>query len=271
MNVAALVVTVVFLADDPTVPAVSLSMLEAPRDRRLQVVVVDDDGRVTRMERHDRNGRAVLPAGAFPMAPVGSSVTPAVDGFIVTIEEAGDWISWFRPVEVETTTKRVKKPASKAPYPPPQLPVAAPGTVRFFFSALEKGEPAFASVHGADGIAVGGAAVAVDVGAVSAVTIDAAGTVDGSDAVVSANVVDACVPQSAIVTQSTTTSTVGGGVCGPLSVFRLDGTRLVGKGKETPAWGLLVWPWQPAVTPPPAPAPAPPDSPSEAETPDKGQ
>jgi hypothetical protein len=263
MNVAALVVTVVFLADDPTVPAVSLSLLEAPQDRRLQVVVIDDDGRVARMDRHDKNGRAVLPAGAFPMPPMGSSITPAVDGFIVTIEEAGDWVNWFRPPPVDETappTKKAKKPPPPRPYPPPQLPVAAAGTVRFFFSALEHDAPAFASIHGADGLAVGGVAVTVDVGARRAVTVDAAGVVDGSVADVSGDVsagvggVVDCVPASAKVAQAVTVSAVGGGVCGPLSVFRLDGLRTGGKpGKEAPAWGLLVWPWQPPSPPPPPP------------------
>jgi len=117
------------------------------------------------IERRDGVGRAVLPPGAWPIGPAGTSVVPAVDGVIVTIDDAGDWAAAFSPPAPDdprpTKATRVAKPSpSLHAWPPPGLPVAGPRSLRLFLPAVVDGAAMSASLHLPGGAAVPGVAVA---------------------------------------------------------------------------------------------------------------
>jgi hypothetical protein len=169
MNLAALVLTVVFVADDPALPALSLEVVEQAGARTMVAAIVPPSTPPEGLERKDAVGRAVLPAGASPIGPKGTSIVPAVDGVIVTIEDAGTWAAAFSPPPPPPTsttakavkpTKPTKPPPSTHPWPPPSLPVAGPRALRLFLPAVVDGVPMSASLHAPGGVAVPGLAVA---------------------------------------------------------------------------------------------------------------
>jgi hypothetical protein len=161
MSLAALVLTVVFIADDPRLPAIALEIVEQAGSRSLVAALVSSSTVPEPLERRDAVGRAQLPAGAWPIGPTGTSVVPAVDGVIVTIDDAGSWIAAFAPPPpVELPRKTTRAPPSPHPWPPPSLPVAGPRALRLFLPAVVDGTPMSASLHGPGGLAVAGHAVA---------------------------------------------------------------------------------------------------------------
>jgi hypothetical protein len=166
MNLAALALTVVFVADDGRLPALSLELVEQAGSRSLVAALVSPTTAPEGLERRQAVGRAVLPAGAWPIGPAGTSVVPAVDGVIVTIDDAGAWAAAFAPpppppdAKPAKATKPTKPPPSPHAWPPPSLPVAGPRALRLFLPAVVDGAPMSASLHLPGGAAVPGHAVA---------------------------------------------------------------------------------------------------------------
>lgn len=163
MNLAALALTVVFVADDGRLPALSLELVEQSGSRSLVAALVSPTTAPEGLERRQPVGRAVLPAGAWPIGPTGTSVVPAVDGVIVTIDDAGAWAAAFAPppsAPAEKPTKATKPLPSPHAWPPPSLPVAGPRALRLLLPAVVDGAPMSASLHLPGGGAVPGYAVA---------------------------------------------------------------------------------------------------------------
>jgi len=162
MNLAALALTVVFIADDGRLPVLSMELVERPGARSLVAGLVPTTTAPPEgLERREGVGRAVLPAGAWPIGPRGTSVVPAVDGVIVTIDDAGAWAAAFSPPPAEPKPAKARASSSSLhAWPPPGLPVAGPRALRLFLPAVVDGAPMSASLHLPGGAAVPGVAVA---------------------------------------------------------------------------------------------------------------
>jgi hypothetical protein len=163
MKFAALALTMIFVADDPRLPSLALEVAETASSRRLIVASVPAADAPTGLVRTDAHGRDVLPLGTWPIGPSGTSLVPAVDGVIVTIDDADAFVAAFRVPAPPPDTQKKKTakaaPASPHPWPPPRLPVLGPGGLRVFLPAIVDGVPASASLHLPDGAAVPGVAV----------------------------------------------------------------------------------------------------------------
>lgn len=271
MSLAALALTVIFVADDPRLPAMSLEIVEQAGSRSLVAALVSSSTVPEALERRDAVGRAQLPAGAWPIGPTGTSVVPAVDGVIVTIDDAGSWTAAFAPPPpVEAPRKATRAPPSPHPWPPPSLPVAGPRALRLFLPAVVDGTPMSASLHGPGGVAVAGHAVAWT----RTVGPDgvAVGRAEGGDA----DTVDVGVPRWATAAPVTPcsiepapiqlreTSGVGGpALCvGGLEIRGLSGVRHGARpAEDRPAHGVVLRrvpasPDGPGPAAPPKPAPS---------------
>ena len=163
MNLAALALTVVFIADDARLPVLSMELVERSGARSFVAAMMPTTTAPPEgIERRDGVGREVLSPGAWPIGPAGTSVVPAVDGVIVTIDDAGTWAGAFAlPAPDETKQTKVARPASSLhAWPPPGLPVAGPRSLRMFLPAVVDGAAMSASLHLPGGAAVPGVAVA---------------------------------------------------------------------------------------------------------------
>lgn len=245
---AALALTILFLADDPTLPAVVVEVRETPA-RTVTIFFVDENNPST-VQLGDSASDAV--AGStlrWPLLPRGASLTPAVDGVILTIDDAGAWTTAFQPPAPPptTTTKgktgTAKKAASSHPWPPPSLPTATASTLRLFVPTVVDGVAGSASLHG-QGFAVAGTAVAWE-RPLSPQLVTIAGTdVDLSAPTIAATAAPAgeCAPVATIVLQPTTVSAASPPACaGGFAVSVVNGTRYAEKkAGDLPARGILI-------------------------------
>ena len=160
MTPTVLALSVLFLADDPTLPAVVVEVKESPA-RQLTLFVVDDDHPPVTMQLNERaDAGAVARLPRWPLLPGGASLTPAVDGVVLTIDDAGAWTASFATAPTPTTkTTKTKAKTPKHPWPPPTLPVAGDNALRLFLPAVVDGQPTSASLHGSGGLVVAGTAV----------------------------------------------------------------------------------------------------------------
>ena len=247
MSPAVLALSILFVADDAALPSVLVELVEKPGARQATLLMIDDDQLPITVEVADSGGRASLVRADWPQVPGGVSVSPAVDGVIVTFDDAGAWTPLFvsappQPVlDAKGRPAKVTKPpvlASTLPWPPPSLPVAASTTLRLFVPAVVDGEVGPATLHGADGLRVAGVALAwrqsfADVGtvAVSSVGADVDASpptvlVEGPVSAIASLTGDPCAPGASSVLQRLTRSMVGAPVCiAGLVVARLAGTR----------------------------------------------
>lgn len=262
MNPAVLALSILFVADDAALPSVLLQVVERPGAREVTLVMVDDDQAPLTMQLADAGGRSAMVRADWPLPPLGVGLNAAVDGVIVTIDDAGVWRPMFAvptpPVVLDAKGRPVKAPktkplASTLPWPTPSLPVAGPTALRLFVPTVVDGVVGPASLHGADGLRIPGVAVAwrrsiAEVGPVALSSVGA--DVDGSpptlvlDAAVTpaANGSQLCAPLASSVLQRWTRSTAAAPVCaGSLVVARLAGTRFGdAPARDLPAHGLLV-------------------------------
>jgi hypothetical protein len=273
MNPAVLALSILFVADDAALPSLLLQMVERPGAREVTLVMVDDDQAPLTMQLADAGGRSAMVRADWPLPPLGVGLNSAVDGVIVTIDDAGVWRPMFAvaapPVVLDAKGRPVKAPktkplASTLPWPAPSLPVAGPTALRLFVPSVVDGVVGPASLHGADGVRIPGVAVAwrrsfADLGAVALSSVGQ--DVDGSPPTVLVDATatpatgnQACAPVASSVLQRWTRSTAGAPVCaGSLVVARLAGTRFGdAPARDLPAHGLLV-----GLKPPPAPVAAP--------------
>lgn len=291
MTPAVLALSILFVADDAALPSVLVQLVEQPGARQATLAMVDDDAAPVTVEVADAGGRASLVRADWPQVPGGVSVSPAVDGVIVTFDDAGAWTPLFVAVppppvlDAKGRPAKATKPkalASTLPWPPPSLPVASPTTLRLFVPAVVDGEVGPATLHGADGLRIPGVAVAwrqrfADTGTVAVSSVGADVDVSPPTLLVEApasgmsSPTGPCAPLASSVLQRLTRSVVGVPVCvAGLVVARLVGTRF---GDLPPgdrvSHGLLVGaapaPSKPAASPlaaPPGVTPVP--SPSRA-------
>ncbi len=249
MTPSLIALSVLFLADDPTLPAVVLEVKEAPA-RQLTVFVVDDDHEPLTMQLNE-GAAAGTAAGLprWPLMPRGASLTPAVDGVILTIDDAGAWTESFAPtlpLPVATTkaTATAKKPTPKHPWPPPLLPVAGDNAMRLFLPTVVDGEAMSASLHGPGGLAIAGTAVVWQLPLSPHLITLGGADLDVSVAtiVASATPAGACAPVPTLLLQTTTHVAASLPACAAgFAVSVVNGQRYSDtKAGDLPARGVLV-------------------------------
>ena len=90
MTPAALLLTILFVAEDPDVGAVVVEVVEDGAGRHADVVVVRAGVGVSASINGPRaEGSRRL--RDWPLPPPGASFTPAVDGLVISFDEVGDW------------------------------------------------------------------------------------------------------------------------------------------------------------------------------------
>jgi hypothetical protein len=153
------VLTVVFLAQDPTLPSLVVQVSDGDV-RELTLFVVDDDSapHTVQLREQPTERSAALPR--WPLPPTGASLTAAVDGVIITIDDAGAF-SPLTPSSPAAPTKTRSTPSTTLPWPPPSLPVAGPRTLRLFVPTVVDGTSTPATLHG-QGFVIAGAAMAFE-------------------------------------------------------------------------------------------------------------
>jgi hypothetical protein len=148
------VLSVVFLAQDPTLPSLVVQVSDG-NVRELSMFIVDDDSAPVTVQLREQTSTNASALPRWPLAPTGASIMPAVDGVIITIDDVGSWGA-FPPAAAGSLKKA--KVSTTLPWPPPALPVAGPNTLRLFVPAVVDGASTPATLHG-QGFVVAGAAI----------------------------------------------------------------------------------------------------------------
>ena len=246
MTPTILALSVLFLADDPTLPAVVVEVKESAA-RQLTVFVVDDDHAPVTMQLNERANPAVgarLPR--WPLLPQGASLTPAVDGVVLTIDDAGSWTAGFATTTTTATktSAKSKAPTPKHPWPPPSLPVAGDNAMRLFLPAVVDSQPTSASLHGNNGLVVAGTAVVWQRPLAPQLITLAGADLDVSPAttVSVAAVEGACAPVPTLLLQRETHVVASVPACAAgFAVSVVNGQRYANaKAGDLPARGVLV-------------------------------
>lgn len=234
MTPAALLLTILFVADDGS-GAVVVEVVEDGAGRHADVVVVRGAAGTSASLNGPRvDGSRRL--RDWPLPPPGASFTPAVDGLVVTIDDAGDW----QPAAAAPDPK-AKKPPSSAP---PELPVASERALRLFLPTIVDEKPAPASLHGSHTRLSGQAVVVQRRLPVLALSVSS-GEADGGAALVAddaAPVAGSCAAVPGAVVQPLTRLTSTAVTCaGPLAVSAATGKRFAEKAdKDRDAVGVVV-------------------------------
>ncbi len=254
MTPAALVLTLLFVADDPQVPSVVVDVVEDATGRRVDVVVVGAGSGFSSSLR-DGPAEGSRQLRSWPLMPRGASLTPAADGLVLTIDDAGAWQpAATTPTTTPTTTGTPKKAPKPPTNPAPALPVANDRSLRLFLPSVVDERPATASLHGTRTRATGSVLILQRPAASVALTVSGV-EADGGDALVTgarpvcggapmtgANDAAATTVVQAL-TRSVTTSIRCGGT---LVVATLAGKRFGDRpDKDKEARGLLVQHRQP--------------------------
>jgi len=261
MTPATLALTILFVAEDPSAPVVAVELVEAEGRRSAVVVLIGDtgpgDAAAQVVALTDSDGRAPRALSGLPLPPTGASLTPAVDGVVVTIEDVGsDWLPLFAaPAPPPSTPKNkasAKPKPSPWPWPPPDIAVADARTLRLFVPAVVDGASTPASVHGV-GLRAQGAAVTFTRPITTAVAATLAGVdIDATPPTLvttpstSTTSTTLCAPPAHTVqrfTQSTlTTARCLGSPHAGLVVARVTGTRFGDvAARDRPATGIIAW------------------------------
>jgi hypothetical protein len=148
------VLSVVFLAQDPTLPSLVVQVSDG-NVRELSMFIVDDDSAPVTVQLREQTATTAAALPRWPLPPTGASIMPAVDGVIITIDDVGGWVAF--PPPAAGMPKKAKL-STTLPWPPPALPVAGPNTLRLFVPAVVDGASTPATLHG-QGFVVAGAAV----------------------------------------------------------------------------------------------------------------
>ena len=253
MTPAALLFTVLFIADDPSLSMVVIDVKEDSSGRAVDVVVVPRDRPA--LVAHVQAGPAETPPGArtlrtWPLLPPGASLNPAGDGAILTVDDVGLW---------EDPTPPPAPKGAKPPKPsmvPPDLRVASPTTLRLYLPAItddpsSSSSSSPASLHGSHTRVAGTALIVRRPTAVLALSTSN-GEADGGPALITASTPGACAPIPTRVVQTLTSLTSTSTTCtGSLAISRATGKRYGDKpDKDAEAAGVVV-----VRLPPPSPAP----------------
>lgn len=238
MTPAALLLTVLFVADDPALPVIAVDVAEAGSGRHLSAFVINDG-----TEFGVELGASSSPEGSrrlrdWPLLPPGASLTPAVDGVILTLDDVGLWQP-APPAEPPKKAPTKKKTLSTTP----ELPVAGDRALRLFLPTILDGSltPQAASLHGSR-VHAAGVAIVVD-RAVPVLALSLSGSeADGGAALVTSDVPGDCAAIPATAVQRLTTLTSTKVTCaGALVVSRAAGKRLGDKpANDKDARGLIV-------------------------------
>jgi hypothetical protein len=264
---AALAFTLLFVPDEPRAPAVVVDVREAADGRTADVVVVPAPPNGTPWV-----GRWTAPPLAapttlrtLPVAPPGVVVVEAVDGVLVTIDDAAREHLVAPPVPSASAAPAPgrkaggsrSEPSLPSLVAPPDLPIAAAPTLRIFVPTVVLGRPQPASIHGMTGgtrVVVAGQALVHDgtrpAMALSVADVDDGRSIrhafDGTAAVVEPALAGACgggaASWSARALQRTTHLAVALPACtGRLVVGVGSGMRLGDRPeRDRSAWGIVV-------------------------------
>ncbi len=198
---AALVLTLLFVPDEPRAPVVVVALQEQAHARVADVVVVPADPARGAVVAHlsGPGSDGVWGLRTLPIPPPGASLTEAVDGFVVTVDDVGVWAPTAPVVAAgpaPRSDKKASKPAPSSLAAPPGLAVASPRSLRLFVPVAQPGRPQPASLHGVvDGALIvfpGSALVDVAGRRPLALSVADVAEVDGGRGV--AHVFDASVP-----------------------------------------------------------------------------
>lgn len=207
------VLTVVFLAQDPTLPSVVVQVSDGDV-RELSLFIVDDDTapHTVQLREQPQERSAALPR--WPLPPTGASLSDAVDGVIITIDDAGAFAPLAPPVAEGGPRKRTTA-STTLPWPPPSLPVAGPTTLRLFVPSVVDGMSTPATLHGL-GFVVAGAAMAFEGPLPSGLFSWRDGEIVRSEpsVVFTTPATDACAPHVSIALEGPWTATSSIPACG---------------------------------------------------------
>jgi hypothetical protein len=252
---AGLVLTLLFVADDPAVPSVVVDVAEDATGRRADVVVVASaaPAHAAHLVAPPVEGSARL--RAFPVPPSGIALAPAVDGVLVTVEDVGAWQPELPPPPVLPARKgRAKAEPAPSASPLPKIPVADVRSLRLLVPiVVDDGAavpvPVAASLHGSRGAWPGRALVVTRRHPVLALSVAASPrtdgnlvVADGSVPVIADEAPGLCAPIPRRVLQRVTHLDGSATACsGALIVAPASGTRLAEQpANDTAAHGVVL-------------------------------
>jgi hypothetical protein len=252
---AGLVLTLLFVADDPTVPSVVVDVAEDATGRRADVVVVAPAAPAHAAHLVAPPVEGSVRLRAFPVPPAGIALAPAVDGVLVTVEDVGGWQPGASPPPLLPARKgRAKAEAASPKSTLPKIPVADARSLRLLVpTVVDDGAavpaPVAASLHGTRGAWPGRALVVTRRHPVLALSVAAATRVggnvdvaDGSVPVIADEAPGLCAPIPRRVLQRVTHLDGSASACsGALIVSPATGTRLAEQpASDTAAHGVVL-------------------------------
>lgn len=265
MTASALLMTILFIADDPQAPMVVVDVVEDRRGRSVDVFVVPPTGPALSasllsapIDAPERPTQR-----RWPLLPTGAALTPALDGAILTFDDIGLWEEPLPPPPTsmdhnaapEKTGKT--RPAAKAKASStvpsnvaPDLRVASATTLRLYVSAIVDEQtasltsspvPVPASLHGSHTRLAGTALVLTRPLPVVALSM-AEGEADAGPALIAAFTPGDCAPVPTRIVQALSTLSATTTSCTQrLAVSRGDGKRYgVEAKKDRDAAGIVV-------------------------------
>ncbi|MDP2343944.1 MAG: hypothetical protein Q8O67_23505 [Deltaproteobacteria bacterium] len=248
MSPQALLLTILFVADDPQAPMVVIDVIEDGSSRSVDVVVVPRDrAPISASLASGPAETAQKLLRTWPLLPTGSALTPAADGAILTIDDIGLWEDPAVPPPVKPAKAKVTtwKPSMTAP----DLRVASPVSLRLFLPAIldqlppstSTPAPVPASLHGSHTRLSGTALVVRKATPVLALSL-ANNEADGGAALVATSLPGSCAPIPSRVVQPLTSLSSTSTTCTRnLGVSRAVGKRFGEKPeKDLEAAGVVV-------------------------------